>query len=186
VHEAAGGRRTAAGSSLAALGQTLAWCAVLVFYHWKPFDFTTDAHLIRERLAGLSLMPLAQYVHASTGPQLLMQMLVKATLGLPLGALLARWARTWGLTGPAAGRLEWLAGLTLALGVLGGIEAGQIFLPDRVADITDVLVACCGAAAGMALVLHGPLAQQPAETGSRLYTDGRGRPVRTVHESRTL
>ena len=114
---------------------------VLVFYHWKPFDFTTDARLIRERLSDISLMPLAQYVHASTGPQLLMQMLVKAGLGLPLGLLLARWTRTWGLSGPAAARVEWLAGLTLALGVLGGIEVGQIFLPDRVADITDVLVA---------------------------------------------
>jgi VanZ family protein len=26
------------GSSLPALAQTIAWCAVLVFYHWKPFD----------------------------------------------------------------------------------------------------------------------------------------------------
>jgi VanZ family protein len=150
----------AAGSPLAALAQTLAWCAVLVFYHWKPFDFTTDAHLIRQRVSDLSLMPLAQYVHASTGPQLLMQMLVKGGLGVPLGALLARWTRTWGLTGPSGSRLAWVAGLTLALGVLGGIEVGQIFLPDRVADITDVLVAWCGAATGMALVLHGPLAQQ--------------------------
>jgi VanZ family protein len=146
----------------AALAQTLAWCAVLVFYHWKPFDFTTDAHLIRERVRDLSLMPLAQYVHASTGPQLLMQMLVKGGLGVPLGALLARWIRTWGLTTGSSGgsRLAWVAGLTLALGILGGIEVGQIFLPDRVADITDVLVAWCGAASGMALVLHGPLAQQ--------------------------
>jgi VanZ family protein len=86
-------------------------------------------------------------------------MLVKGGLGVPLGALLARWTRTWGLTGPSGSRLAWLAGLTLAFGVLGGIEVGQIFLPDRVADITDVLVAWCGAASGMALVLHGPLAQ---------------------------
>jgi VanZ family protein len=146
-------------ASLAALAQVLAWCAVLVFYHWKPFDFTTDAHLIRERVRDLSLMPLAQYVHASTGPQLLMQFLVKGALGLPLGALLARWIRTWGFTGSGGSRLAWVAGLTLALGVLGGIEVGQIFLPDRVADITDVLVAWAGAASGMALVLHGPLAQ---------------------------
>jgi VanZ family protein len=171
-------------SALAALGQVIAWCVVLVFYHWKPFDFTTDAHLIRDRINDLSLMPLAQYVHASTGPQLLMQMLVKAALGLPLGALLARWTRTWGLRGASAGRLEWLIGLTLALGVLGGIEVGQIFLPDRVADITDVLVAWCGAAVGMALVLHGPMAHQGG--AGHVYTDARGRQVRTVQESRTL
>jgi len=124
---------------------------------------------LRARVQELSLMPLAQYVHASTGPRLLMQMLVKGALGVPLGALLARWIRTWGLTGPAGNRLAWLAGLTLALGVLGGIEAGQIFLPDRVADITDVLVAWCGAATGLALVLHGPLAQQSPFTNREAY-----------------
>jgi VanZ family protein len=84
---------------------------------------------------------------------------VKSALGLPLGVLLARWIRTWGLTGASGSRLAWGVGLMLALAVLGGIEVGQIFLPDRVADITDVLVAWCGAASGMALVLHGPLAQ---------------------------
>jgi VanZ family protein len=156
---ASASREFSTASSLAALAQALAWCAVLVFYHWKPFDFTTDAQLIRERVRDLSLMPLAQYVHASTGPQLLMQFLVKGALGVPLGALLARWIRTWGLTGVGGSRLSWVAGLTLALGVLGGIEVGQIFLPGRVADITDVLVAWAGAASGMALVLHGPLAQ---------------------------
>ena len=172
---ARGGRPSAASrefstrTSLAALGQTLTWCGVLVFYHWKPFDFTTDAAFLRARVQELSLMPLAQYVHASTGPQLLMQMLVKGALGVPLGALLARWIRTWGLAGPAGNRLAWLAGLTLALGVLGGIEAGQIFLPDRVADITDVLVAWCGAATGLALVLHGPLAQQSPFTNREAY-----------------
>ena len=159
---AAASHERSMASSLSALGQMLAWCAVLVFYHWKPFDFTTDAQLIRERVRDLSLMPLAQYVHASTGPQLLMQFLVKGALGLPLGALLARWIGTWGLSGGSGTggqRLTWVAGLVLAFGVLGGIEVGQIFLPDRVADITDVLVAWAGAASGMALVLHGPLAQ---------------------------
>jgi VanZ family protein len=114
-----------------------------------------------------------------------MQMLLKGALGLPLGVLLARWLRSaLGLRGPSAGRFIWVAGLALALGVLGAIEVGQIFLPDRVADVTDVLVAWCGAACGMALVLHGPLAQ-PSEAAGRAYGDGR-RQVRTVHESRSL
>jgi VanZ family protein len=174
-------------STLAALGQTLAWCVVLVFYHWKPFDFTTDTRLIRDRVHDLSLMPLAQYIHASTGPQLLMQMLLKGALGMPLGALLARWLRSAvGLRGPAARRFVWVAGLALALGVLSAIEVGQIFLPDRVADVTDVLVAWCGAASGMALVLHGPLAQQSVVASSRKYGEGGARRVRTVHESRSL
>jgi VanZ family protein len=178
----------ARGSSLAALAQTLAWCGVLVFYHWKPFDFTTNSRFIRERVSDLSLMPLAQYVHASTGPQLLMQMLVKGALGVPLGALLARWlGSAFGLRGPSARRFIWIAGLVLALGVLGAIEVGQIFLPDRVADVTDVLVAWCGAASGMALVLNGPLAQQSIAVSGRKYGEGAGtRQTRTVHESRSL
>jgi len=111
-------------------------------------------------------------------------MLIKSALGFPLGALLAHWTRTWGLTGPSGRRLAWLVGLTLSLAVLGGIEVGQIFLPDRVADITDVLVAWCGAATGMAFVLHGPLTQPSGLTGGRGRADaGRGR---AVHETRSL
>jgi glycopeptide antibiotics resistance protein len=156
----------ASGRSRVALGETLAWCAVLVFYHWKPFAFTTDTQLIRARLAGVSLMPLAQYVHSSTGPQLLLQMLIKAGLGLPLGVTLARWARTWSLgRTPSSTRLRWAICLLFSLGILGVIETGQIFLPDRVADITDVLVGWTGAVGGLALVLHGPMAQRIDETG---------------------
>ncbi len=174
-------------SSLAALGQVIAWGAVLVFYHWKPFAFTTDLQQIRARLAGVSLMPLAQYVHASTGPQLLLQFLIKAGLGLPLGLTLAQWARTWRLgQTPSATRLRWLGCLILAFGVLGVIETGQIFLPDRVADITDVLVGWSGAIGGLALVLHGPMSRNTDEAVDPGREHMPGRQVGTVQETRVI
>ena len=126
------------------LAGLVAWCAVLAAYHWRPFDFRLDGAMVRARLAALAWTPFAGY---RTGNDLgaLTQLVVKASLGVPLGALC-------GLAAGWAGRCrKWATGVLLSAVALTTVEAGQLFLPSRVADPTDVLVGWAGAVAGLAL-----------------------------------
>lgn len=137
------GRRT-----MAAVACSLAWIGVLAFYHWKPFAFDlTPAH-VRERMLQMSLLPLRQY-QFETGAQLLAQAMVKGGLGIPLGLCLAvATADVW--RGTASGEtLRWTLALLMAVLVFGAIEAGQLFLPQRVPDVTDVIWGTLGTAAGL-------------------------------------
>ncbi len=137
------GRRT-----MAAVACAVAWTGVLAFYHWKPFAFDlTPAH-VRERMQMMSLLPLRQY-QFETGAQLLAQALMKGGLGIPLGLCLAvAMADAW-RGAPYGETLRWTLALSMAVLVFGAIEAGQLFLPQRVPDVTDVLWGTLGTAAGL-------------------------------------
>lgn len=153
-HAALPDRPVAAGSPavgrrvLVAAACALAWIGVLAFYHWKPFAFDlTPAH-VRERMQQMSLLPLRQY-QFETGAQLLAQAIVKGGLGIPLGLCLA-----YGTAGalrdvPYGETLRWTLALSVGALVFGIIEAGQLFLPQRVPDVTDVLWGTLGTAAGL-------------------------------------
>ena len=131
-------RRTAA----ALLG---AWCLVLVAYHWMPYDFVWDSAAIRGKLAGLSLIPFAGY-HRGADLNSLDQLLLKLWLSVPVGFLSGFLA-----SGPAPARRLWVAGWLAAVGLLFAvIEAGQLLLPSRFPDPSDILVAVAGAAVGLA------------------------------------
>lgn len=132
-----------------------AWCLAMAAYHWMPFNFTADSVAVREKLGGLSLIPFAGY---HRGPDLnsLDQLLIKLGLSLPVGVLS-------GFLAPAGrlGRRLWMAGWLVFVGVLFTVvEAGQLFLPTRHPDPSDVLVATVGSAVGLALTLW--LRQPPA------------------------
>jgi glycopeptide antibiotics resistance protein len=144
----AGGGWTVGRRTMAAVACSLAWSGVLAFYHWKPFAFDlTPAH-VRERMQQMSLLPLRQY-QFETGAQLLAQATLKVGLGIPLGlCLAAATADAWRDT--AYGEtLRWTLALVIGAVVFGVIEAGQLFLPQRVPDVTDVLWGTFGTAAGL-------------------------------------
>jgi VanZ family protein len=65
----------------------------------------------------------------------------KALLALPLGVLLRL---SWRSGGPYGERLRTIAAATVGLCVLIVIEVGQVFLPSRLPDITDVLIGEAG------------------------------------------
>jgi VanZ family protein len=136
-----------AATSWGAVAALAGWCLVLAAYHWMPYDFGADPDIVRRKLARVSLVPFAGY---RSGPDLnaLNQLLLKTSLSLPLG-LLAGFVRN----GPEghAPRLITAAWLVFAALVLGAIEAGQLFLPTRHPDPTDVLVGVAAAGAGLAL-----------------------------------
>jgi glycopeptide antibiotics resistance protein len=149
-----------ARSPIPALLGVFGWSGVLGFYHWKPFDFTFDGMLVRDRLSQVSLMPLRGY-EFGTGIDVLAQALVKAGLAFPLGFFLGSWLARWWREESYGATLRLIAGLVIAAGVLGTIEVGQVFLPGRVPDVTDVLIGCLGAAGGLKAAAFVPAALDP-------------------------
>jgi glycopeptide antibiotics resistance protein len=150
---------------MAAWAGACGWVALLGFYHWKPFAFSTDLVQARERVAHLSLMPLRQY-QWETGMQLLSQALLKSGLGVPLGLCLAPLLRQCWRGVPSAPRLRWAACGVAAVVVFGIIETGQVFLPDRVPDVTDVLLGCAGTLTGFGIASSLSLDLTPAGHGA--------------------
>jgi glycopeptide antibiotics resistance protein len=123
-----------------------AWVIVLCAYHWLPYDFGLDGELIRRKLGRMSLLPFASY-GAGSPLNALNDLLVKLSLSIPFGLAAAFAFQRIGLSPRAVAALA----LVLALGVFGSIEAGQLFLPSRVPDTTDVLTGGAGTLIGLTL-----------------------------------
>lgn len=158
--------------SAPALVSACGWIVLLAFYHWKPFAFNTDLGQARERLAQMSLMPLRQY-QWEAGVQMLSQALLKSGLGVPLGLCLSPLlGRRW-VNAPAAARWRWMACGAIALVIFGTLETGQLFLPARVPDVTDVMLGCAGTLVGFGLAtllaLDAPVASAGLDAGTRAH-----------------
>ena len=89
----------------------------------------------------------------------------QAMVFLPLGALLA--ARSW--------RQTFLSAVLIGFGVGVVLESGQVFLPDRTADMSDAISAAAGAGLGLALWRWGESARN-SSMGATRYRVGH-RPV---------
>ena len=137
----------------------VAWIIALIGYHWNPFEFTFDRERVALGLRAISAVPLthhywSQEFHAFT------EMLRKALLALPLGALLYP---AW----PDRGR-SYVPRLRTTLAVVGGfgllfvIELGQVFLPGRLPDITDVMIGDIGIMIGLWLAARLARASAPS------------------------
>lgn len=133
--------------SWGAVAALAGWCLVLAAYHWMPYDFGADTEMIRRKLARVSLVPFAGY-RSGQDLNALNQLLIKSSLGLPLGFFAGFVRRGQPGTTPRLATAAWLA---FAAAVLGVIEAGQAFLPTRHPDPTDVLVGVAAAGVGLAL-----------------------------------
>lgn len=138
---------TGPGRHLWAAALLLGWCGVIVLRHWDPFEFRLDAAFVEARLRHLAQIPFRGYYWA-TPLHALAEALTKVLLGIPVGALLE-------VAVPAvAGRVAAMARLA-ALAALGGgiflaIELGQVLLPARYPDLTDVILGTGGAVTGIA------------------------------------
>jgi glycopeptide antibiotics resistance protein len=151
---------------LAAAG---AWTILLVGQNWHPFDFQLTSEIVTQRLTRISLIPFAfSYWYASylVSPlQAIHETLLKFVLAVPLGLLLRL---AWPLVGGRHARLRRAAITVAAAIVLIGIELGQIFLPMRFPDVTDVLIGTIGALVGD--VTARALAARRQPTSDRIRT----------------
>ncbi|MBI5752360.1 MAG: VanZ family protein [Hydrogenophilales bacterium] len=129
------------------LGFALLWIGVLAAIFWYPFDFHTGRAFLAERLQSLHKVPFEAYYYG-TEYRAVTEVLHKTGFFLPLGLLLA--------LGVAQIRhyswrqiADW--GALIAIGLAAfGIEAGQLFMPGKNADITDWVLETMGGVAGYA------------------------------------
>ena len=119
-------------------------CALYAVYNLSPFDFTRPDD-VNARVSALLQVPFSSYYE---GPEFdgLWGALFKFGLGLPVGACTAWAARhvlaQYPRAAMAAAAVGWLVWFSV-------VEAGQVFLPSRYPDVTDILLAMCGAGVGL-------------------------------------
>ncbi|HEX6163432.1 MAG TPA: VanZ family protein [Vicinamibacterales bacterium] len=131
----------------AAVGAVL-WAAGLVGYHWYPFDFVVTGAMKAAQLPLLLSVPFRHYYfgsefHAFT------ELSRKLMLAAPFGALV--WM-AWPVRSHFAQRLKSAVIVSSALVFYAALEAGQVFLPGRIPDLTDACVGAIGVGAGIWLV----------------------------------
>lgn len=130
--------------SAAAAVALLSWCLLLCAYHWLPYDFTLDSDLVRRRLSRMSLVPFVGYWSGSE-LNVFKNVLVKLGLSVPFG-ILASFVVRGRLIDTRVLVAGWLAGAAALFSV---IELGQLLLPSRTPDPTDVLMSVLGCAGGL-------------------------------------
>jgi VanZ family protein len=128
---------------------TIVCAAALAGYHWYPFDFVITSELLHERLPLLQAAPFSHYYwgsefHAFT------EVARKLLMGAMLGALADR-ALSHGCRARTCAWTKYVV-FVCCLVFFAGIEAGQLFLVERIPDITDVAIGTLGSVAGMAAV----------------------------------
>jgi glycopeptide antibiotics resistance protein len=133
----------------------LVWFAVMLYFNWRPFDFSSDPaeftsdseNFPLHGMRRFSWLPLVEYYWGSKY-NLLDLFLKKALSFVPLGVLVTLSRRK--LYQPGVG-----LGVVLAALVLSAlVEVGRYFLPTRIPSVTDVLISCTGAWLGYALTQH--------------------------------
>jgi VanZ family protein len=130
----------------AAIGLALVYSLPLAALYWTPDRSVRLAPDEQTGLAGLLVWPFARYYPGSEA-QAMTNITYVLALFLPIGAV-ARWG--CGANPQYRSAPWWFAGL-LAAGIALVIEVGQSYVPGRVADSTDVILACCGGFVGCAV-----------------------------------
>jgi VanZ family protein len=157
------------GSLLPAIGLA---AAVLFYaiYNWSPFNFDFSPAIIRDRIGDLTGTPFYGYY---VNPQFkaLADALTKISLGVPIGLFLQMWLAAQAMLYT---RVASAAALFLTAIFLTVVEAGQVVLPTRYPDDTDIILAFIGVVFGMWLVRtisasrgHAPALPPPGRIRSR-------------------
>ena len=130
------------------LAAVAAWLLVVAARHWSPFDFVADGAFMRKRLSLMLQLPFTSYYWGN--PLVAFsEVMTKVLLAVPVGALFqlvwlprtARW-RT----------LQFLAIAVLSAGIFLVVEIGQLMLPTRIPDQTDIYIGVAGAVLGAGLI----------------------------------
>ncbi len=126
---------------IAGLAVSLAFYAA---YNWSPFDFQLSGEVIGARVSMIFGAPFYSYYQ---NPELkaVGELVLKIALGVPIGIFLGWWIAA----SPADYRR---VAVVIAFGMtvifFAAVEAGQILLPTRYPDNTDILLGLMGALAG--------------------------------------
>jgi VanZ family protein len=133
-----------ASTSWVPIGGLAASLGLYVLYNWSPFDFQFSGELIRQRVPLIFGVPFHGY-YQNPEIKAIDDVLVKMAMGVPLGMFLG-WLVSVnpGVLRRAAVAIACV--LTAIFFVV--IEAGQILLPSRYPDNTDIVLGLAGALLG--------------------------------------
>ncbi|OGW61675.1 MAG: hypothetical protein A2V83_02150 [Nitrospirae bacterium RBG_16_64_22] len=121
------------------------WLAVVAVIFWYPFDFRFEPGFVRERLLSLWRVPFTTY-YFGTEYRAATEVFHKIIFFLPGGALLS--SLSLRVERPARRRVVAAVGLAFIGLVALATEAGQVFLPSKVADLTDAGLEATGGILG--------------------------------------
>jgi VanZ family protein len=135
--------------------------AMYVAYNWSPFDFVFSGEQIRSRAGMLARVPFYAY-YVNPEIKALRDACLKISLALPLGVL---FQLRWRPEQTSAPRLVTAGWLMLTAFFFTGVEIGQMFLPSRFPDDSDILL-------GVFAVWLGLIGTRPFTRRSRGGVDG--------------
>ena len=131
----------------------------LLALHTWPFDFATDAQALRARAATLSALPFASY--ATSTELYLVTNVLRRVAQFAVFAAACLWAlKPWRMARAASTGVAIVATVALA----AAIEGLQVFLPQRVVDTGDLVIAA--AVAGLTAWLWPAVAATGAPAGA--------------------
>ncbi len=133
------------GRVLFGTGGFFLWVLVLGGVFWYPFDFTADRVFLLERLHMFKKVPFHSY-YVGTEYRALTEVFHKVLFFSPLGVTLG--FATLRRRPLGARRLAGIGAMLLIGVVASGIELGQVLLPQKYPDSTDVILETCGGALG--------------------------------------
>ena len=123
----------------------LAWLIALAVIFWYPFDFNLDRAFLRGRVEMFDRVPFHSYYYG-TEFRAVTEVLHKVVFFAPLGILLAVIGLP--ISHPSFRRLFFLFALAAMLMTAVVIELGQVALPDKLPDSTDIVLECLGGLGG--------------------------------------
>jgi glycopeptide antibiotics resistance protein len=129
---------------------------VLAVVFWAPFDFHLEPEFVKPRVKDFLRVPF-QVLYVGNDFNAMLQVLRKGLWFAPLGGLVYLGARSSIDMAMPRGSLRWRTwasvGLSsvFVLSVAAVIEGGQLFLPDKIFDLTDVILCTLGGAMGVLL-----------------------------------
>jgi glycopeptide antibiotics resistance protein len=126
----------------------IGWVLALVVRHWSPFEFNADGAFVRSRIPMFLQVPFSGY-YWGLAPAVLVDASTKLLMGIPVGAMLQL---VWCPDNRWLSRLTGLAAIAISGAIFLVIELGQLLLPSRFPDQTDIYIGTLGAAAGVFLV----------------------------------
>jgi len=129
-----------AAGLVAALG---GWFVLLLVIFWYPYDFRWDVGFLREQAWGITRLPFRAYYYG-TEFRAVTELLHKVLFFMPFGIGLALLRRGSGTSSLVMGGVAWL--LVVAAPLV--VELGQVALPGKLPDSTDLLLAYFGIVLG--------------------------------------
>ncbi len=126
--------------SLVPVAGVLCCAGLYIAYNWSPYDFSVSLSVFHHRFRPLVAAPFRGY-YENPDFKALGDVLVKTAMTVPIGVFLERWIRF----GRTPYRRLLMAIVLAACGAFfAAVEIGQVFIPSRYPDDTDVLLAIGG------------------------------------------